>query len=56
VNTPKAFVNNSSVNKVYVNANDYLYSVIHSSGSVYYSGAPENIDADIQGQGLLIPL
>jgi hypothetical protein len=56
VNTPKAFVNNSSINKVYVNANDYLYSVIHSSGSVYYSGAPENIDADIQGQGLLIPL
>jgi hypothetical protein len=56
LNASKAFVNNSSINNVYVNANDYLFSFIRSSGSVYYSGSPEIIDADIQGQGRLIPM
>jgi hypothetical protein len=56
VNAVEAFVNNSSVNKVFVNSTGYLYSVIYSSGSVYYSGSPTLIDSDIQGQGQLLPL
>jgi len=51
-----AFVNNSSVNKVFVNSTDYLFTVINSSGSVYYSGSPSLIDLEIQGQGQLLPL
>jgi len=53
---PKAYVNNSSVNKVFVNSSDYLFAVIRSSGSVYYSGSPELIDLDTEGQGQLLPL
>jgi hypothetical protein len=56
MSTPKAFVNNSSVNKVYVNASDYLFAFIYSSGSIYYSGAPDLIDVNVQGQGRLIPM
>jgi hypothetical protein len=56
VNVVDAYVNNSSVNKVFVNSTGYLYSVIYSSGSVYYSGSPSLIHSDIQGQGQLVPL
>jgi hypothetical protein len=56
VTASKAFVNNSSVNKVFVNSTDYLFTVINSSGSVYYSGSPSLIDLEIQGQGQLLPL
>ena len=56
VSASKAFVNNSSVNKVFVNSTDYLFTVINSSGSVYYSGSPSLIDLEIQGQGQLLPL
>jgi hypothetical protein len=56
MNAAMAFVNNSSINSVYVNSTNYLFSFIKSSGSVYYSGAPFQIDSEIQGQGQLIPL
>jgi hypothetical protein len=56
VSASKAFVNNSSANKVFVYSTDYLFTVINSSGSVYYSGSPSLIDFDQQGQGQLLPL
>jgi hypothetical protein len=56
MNATMAFVNNSSINTVYVNSTNYLFSFIKSSGSVYYSGSPIQIDSEIQGQGQLIPL
>jgi hypothetical protein len=56
MNAAMAFVNNSSINNVYVNSTEYLFSIIKSSGSVYYSGGPNQIDSEIQGQGQLIPL
>jgi len=51
-----AFVNNSSLNDVYVQANNYLYAFIQYSGSIYYIGNPQSIDEEIDGSGLIAPL
>ncbi len=47
----QSFVNNSSINDVYVNSNDYLYGAIYYSGNIYYTGNPNHIDRSIQGSG-----
>jgi hypothetical protein len=54
--TVDAFVNNSSINDVYVNTNGYFYAYIAYSGNIYYNGAPNYIDEDIVGNGKLLPL
>jgi len=51
--TDYAFVNNSTINDVYVNSNIYLYAVINFSGNIYYSGNPNGIDQEIKGSGRL---
>jgi len=51
-----AFVNNSSLNEVYVQARNYLYAYIQFSGNIHYSGQPQYIDQEIDGDGELLPL
>jgi hypothetical protein len=51
-----AFVNNSSLNDVFVFAKNYLFSYIEFSGNIFYSGNPAVIDESIEGEGQLIPL
>jgi hypothetical protein len=50
-----AFVNNSSLNDVYVFAQNYLYGYIQFSGNIYYGGNPEGIDRELEGQGVMQP-
>lgn len=54
--TTDAFVNNSSINDVYVNSNGYFYAHIVYSGNIYYNGAPNYIEEDIVGNGKLLQL
>jgi hypothetical protein len=54
--TTDAFVNNSSINDVFVNCNGYFFAYIAFSGNVYYNGNPNYIDRDIQGDGKLIAI
>jgi Putative auto-transporter adhesin, head GIN domain len=49
-----AYVNNSSLNDVYVHASDYLFGYVQFSGSVYYLGNPATIDTDIEGEGEVV--
>jgi hypothetical protein len=49
------FVNNSSLNDMYVNAGVYLFGYIQFSGNIYFSGNP-SIDQSIDGDGRLIPI
>ena len=51
-----AFVNNSSLNDVYVYAQNYLYGFIQFSGNIFYGGNPEGIDSLVEGEGVLKPL
>ena len=51
-----AYVNNSSLNDLYVNARDYLYVYIQLSGNVFYDGNTSSIDQLIEGNGALLPL
>jgi hypothetical protein len=51
-----AYVNNSSLNDMYVNVRDYLYAYILFSGSVFYDGNPASIDQIVEGNGSLRPL
>ncbi len=51
-----AFVNNSSINSVYVNTNGYFFALIEFSGNIYYSGIPNHIDRSIRGNGQLIKI
>lgn len=51
-----AYVNNSSLNNMYVNVRDYLYAYILFSGSVFYEGNPASIDQTVDGSGSLRPL
>jgi Putative auto-transporter adhesin, head GIN domain len=46
-----AYVNNSSLNDVYVHASDYLFGYVQFSGSIFYLGNPSSIDTDIEGEG-----
>lgn len=55
LHTTQAYVNNSSINNVYVNASDYLFGVLYYSGSIYYSGDPDFVESDIQGSGEMVP-
>ncbi|MCC6601076.1 MAG: DUF2807 domain-containing protein [Crocinitomicaceae bacterium] len=50
----QAFVNNSSINDIYVRAEAYLYAFILYSGNVYFTGEPEHIDSAVNGSGELI--
>jgi hypothetical protein len=50
-----AFVNNSSLNDVYVYSQNYLYGYIQFSGNIYYTGNPEAIDREVDGDGELKP-
>lgn len=49
-----AFVNNSSLNDVYVQSHSYLFGFIQYSGNIFYSGNPQAIDEDIEGDGEII--
>lgn len=51
-----AFVNNSSLNDVFVKAHNYLFAFIQYSGNIFYSGNPVVIDTDIVGVGEVVPL
>jgi hypothetical protein len=51
-----AFVNNSSLNDVYVYSQDYLYGFIQFSGNIYYVGNPKGIDSLVKGDGEMKPL
>jgi len=46
-----AFVNNSSLNDVFVHAHDYLYGYIRFSGNIFYVGEPQAIDSLVEGAG-----
>lgn len=50
-----ALVNNSSTYDITCFTNQYLYGAINSSGSIYYHGAPLEIDTDIDGSGVVQP-
>lgn len=50
----RALLNNSSINDVFVQANEYLYVAIYSSGDVYYKGEVSNVDLINQGSGQLL--
>lgn len=52
----ESYVNNSSINDVYVNSNGYMYSALYFSGNIYYTGEPGHIDFDRNGTGELIKL
>lgn len=54
--TTDAFVNNSSINNVYVNVNGYFFALIEFSGNIFYSGTPNYIDKSIRGNGRLIEI
>jgi hypothetical protein len=51
-----AFVNNSSLNDVYVFSQNYLYGYIQFSGNIYYGGNPEGVDREMDGDGEVKPL
>jgi hypothetical protein len=51
-----AFVNNSSLNDVYVYSRSYLFGYIQFSGNIFYAGNPEGIDRELEGEGELKPL
>ncbi len=48
------FCNNSSINDIYINAEQYLYALIQFSGNIFYSGSPNDVDAVIEGDGEVI--
>jgi len=48
------FLNNSSINDVYVYADEYLYVGIYGSGDVYYRGMVQSVDLTRTGSGTLI--
>ena len=49
-----AFVNNSSLNNVFVRSSDYLFAFLQFSGNIFYSGNPQFVDPDVEGTGALI--
>jgi hypothetical protein len=51
-----AFVNNSSLNDVYVYSLNYLYAYIQFSGNIYYRGNPIDVDVLEEGEGRCLPL
>lgn len=54
--TSEAYVNNSSINDVYVYSDGYLFGYIQFSGNIYYNGIPDQIDDDIEGSGNIRPI
>lgn len=52
----ETFVNNSSINDVFVHPSGYFYAFIRYSGNIYYQGSPNFIDQNIEGTGKLLPL
>lgn len=51
-----AFVNNSSLNDVYVYSRNYLYGYIQFSGNIFYGGNPDVVDREQDGEGEIRPL
>lgn len=49
-----AYVNNSSINEVYVRASGYLYAFIRYSGNIHVYGNPQQVDHETEGSGQLI--
>jgi hypothetical protein len=54
--TAEAYVNNSSINDVYVYSDGYLFGYIQFSGNIYYKGTPGLIDDEIIGSGKILPI
>lgn len=52
--TENAFVNSNSIHSIYVYSDEYLSVVIGQSGSVYYSGEPNDINLEQMGSGSLL--
>lgn len=50
------FVNNSSINDVFVKTNGYMYAFIKFSGNIYYYGEPAQIDKNIFGSGEVVKI
>jgi hypothetical protein len=48
-------INNSSINEVYVWAEQYLFAFIGSKGNVYYSPSDADIEEVIEGTGRVVP-
>jgi hypothetical protein len=49
-----AFVNNSSINNIFVNASIYLFATLRYSGNVFVSGSPQGYDIDNRSNGRVI--
>lgn len=54
LNANYAFVNNSSLNDVFVSAVNYLFAYIRFSGDIHYFGSPQYVDEDVAGTGSVI--
>jgi hypothetical protein len=50
------FCNNSSINDMYLRADQYLYALIQFSGNIYLGGNPPDIDLIIEGDGELLSI
>jgi hypothetical protein len=50
------FCNNSSINDIYLSAEQYLFAFIQFSGNIYVAGSPNDIDLTIEGDGELLEL
>lgn len=50
------FCNNSSINDMYLRADQYLYAFIQFSGNIYVGGDPEDVDLVIEGDGELMEI
>jgi len=54
--SPVTLSNNSSIQDMELYASGYLYAEINESGSILYSGEPETVDIEINGEGSVEPL
>lgn len=54
--TAEAYVNNSSINDVYVFSSGYLFAFIQFSGNIYFAGSPDQVDEVVEGTGSVSPL
>jgi hypothetical protein len=50
------FCNNSSINDMYLRADQYLYAFIQFSGNIFVGGDPEDVDLVVEGDGELISI
>lgn len=52
----EAYVNNSTINDIYVNTDGYLFGRIDFSGNIYVRSNPTQIDQAITGSGKIIAI